>query len=307
MPVHAHAHTDSTALRTLLRSLGQIVLQRHAGTGACVLAALAITDLRLACAAVMGAIAANVCSLLVGHDTQSDIRDGLSGFNGALAALAAFAFIADTAQACAVALLAAAATSAIAGRWTSWLRRAGLSAYSSPCLVVSWCWLLLEHRVVGGALAPIAGSPDAAVAHAAEGLLSGMAQTVFASGPWAGLLVLAGLAWSSPRAAAFALGGGALASALALVGGAPATAFAAGLLGFNGALAALAAGSLGVAPAAGAAALAGLLQLAALTSGAPLMTAPFVLAVWIVHGARLMQARRAPRPFPVHNRANEPH
>ena len=47
-------------LRTLLRSLGQIVLQPNAFTGACLLAAWLLCDPRLACAALMGAIAANV-------------------------------------------------------------------------------------------------------------------------------------------------------------------------------------------------------------------------------------------------------
>ncbi|MEX3822454.1 urea transporter [Paraburkholderia sp. BR14262] len=49
---------DTAAVGALLRSLGQIVLQAHAGTGACLLAALALTDWRLAFAALLGAAAA---------------------------------------------------------------------------------------------------------------------------------------------------------------------------------------------------------------------------------------------------------
>ncbi|HWT38925.1 MAG TPA: urea transporter, partial [Paraburkholderia sp.] len=65
----AAPHEESLdALRTLLRSFGQIVLQRDAATGACVLAAWLVSDARLACAALTGAIAANVGAVLRGYD-----------------------------------------------------------------------------------------------------------------------------------------------------------------------------------------------------------------------------------------------
>ena len=86
--MHAAAtQARSAALRTLLRSLGQIVLQPNAFTGACLLAAWLVCDPRLACAALMGAIAANVSAVLAGYQ-EDDTRAGLHGFNGALAGLA---------------------------------------------------------------------------------------------------------------------------------------------------------------------------------------------------------------------------
>jgi urea transporter len=77
--MHAAAtEAQSAALRTLLRSLGQIVLQPNAFTGACLLAAWLLTDLRLACAALLGAAAANVSAVLAGY-RDDDIRAGLHG------------------------------------------------------------------------------------------------------------------------------------------------------------------------------------------------------------------------------------
>ncbi|WP_167338337.1 urea transporter, partial [Paraburkholderia oxyphila] len=144
-------------LRTLLRSLGQIVLQRHAGTGVCVLAALALCDLRLACAALIGATTANVCARLAGQP-RTEIRDGLAGFNGALAGLAAFTFAGDAGTAVALALLASAASAWIGAPLARWLRHAGLSVYSAPCLIATWTWLALgaggTHAAAAGALAP---------------------------------------------------------------------------------------------------------------------------------------------------------
>ncbi|MFD1557680.1 urea transporter [Paraburkholderia silviterrae] len=289
-------------LRTLLRSLGQIVLQRHAGTGVCVLAALALCDLRLACAALIGAATANVCARLTRQPRQA-IRDGLAGFNGALAGLAAFTFVGDTVTAVALALLAAAASAWIGAPLARWLRHAGLSVYSAPCLIATWAWLALgaggTHAAAAGALAP------ARLARpwldAAAGILSGVAQTTFASGALPGLVLLAGLAWSSRRAAAYALGGAALASAIEYAFGAPPASFAAGLCGFNGALAALAASALGARAAICATMLAAALHLAAVRLGLPAMTAPFALAGWTVHGAwRLMTpARSRPQQEPA--------
>ncbi|WP_321961272.1 urea transporter [Paraburkholderia sp. J7] len=292
------------ALRALLRSLGQIVLQANSGTGACLLAALALTDWRLALAALLGAAAANVCAVVAGH-AQPAIHDGLAGYNGALAALAAFTFVGDAGTAAALALIAGGASAWIAGPLNRWLARASLGLYSVPCLIATWIWLPLhpgsEPVATASAVAPLAphGSPLEAAAHAAAGVLSGLAQTTFATGAVAGLCVLAGLAWSSRRAAVYALGGAALASALELACGVSPDAFGAGLAGFNGALAALAVCTLGTRAAFCATMLAAALHLAAVRCGLPALTAPFVLASWSGHVAarRLRALPASATPF----------
>jgi urea transporter len=306
----AATNADAAAFAVLLRSLGQIVLQPHAGTGACLLAALALTAPRLACAALIGATAANVCAIVAGH-AQAAIRDGLAGYNGALAALAAFTFIGDAATAAAVGLIAGGATGWIAEPLTRRLARVPLSLYSTPCLIATWIWLPLHPGAAPGAIAAASdstfalhGAPLAAATHAAAGVLSGLAQTTFACGAAAGLCVLAGIIWASRRAAAYALGGAALASALELACGATPDAFTSGLAGFNGALAAVAVCALGTRPAICATMLAAALHLAAARCGFPAMTAPFVLASWMTHAAvrRLNThiAPAAPAPRDTH-------
>ncbi|WP_322042461.1 urea transporter [Paraburkholderia sp. J67] len=309
MPTHAPLSASSAAsfadplqpLRTLLRSLGQIVLQRHAGTGACVLAALALCDPRLACAALIGATAANVCALL-GRAPLDAIDDGLAGFNGALAGLAAFTFAADTATAVALSLLAAAFSAWVGTPLVALLRRANLAVYSAPCLLATWLWLALhmggERAAAADASAPVLFAANAF--DALSGLLSGLAQTVFASGTLPGLVLLAGIAWSSRRAATYALGGAALASVLEYGLGAPPASFAAGLCGFNGALAALAASALGPRAAICATMLAAALHVAAARLGLPAMTAPFALAGWGVHLAWRLPLRQRPSGKPKH-------
>ncbi|WP_118181661.1 urea transporter [Paraburkholderia phosphatilytica] len=288
------ATSDPTpiALRTLLRSVGQIVLQPNAWTGLCVLAALAIGAPRLACAAVTGAIAANIGALLAGCD-EHEQHDGLYGFNGALAAIAANVFVDDAATAMAVALLASTATGWCQPALARRLRMFGVACYSSPCLVVSWCWLALMQPVhVVTASAPLTPQVWTA-ATLANGVLAGIAQTTFASGAWAGALVLAGIALSSRRHAGWALAGAALAGAIQLaLSDTGATSFTQGLAGFNGALTALALADCGAL-----ATLAGVLLAVALQQWTgyyhwPAMTAPFVLATWVAQRVTAWATRK---------------
>lgn len=275
--MHAATEAQSAVLRTLFRSLGQIVLQPNAFTGACLLAAWLLCDPRLACAALTGAVAANVSAVLAGS-REDDTRAGLHGFNGALAGLAAFSFIADNATAAAVAILAATGTAWLLEPWSRRLRARGLGVFSSPCLIVTWLWLPLVTS--GTPPANLSAAHTLSAAQLSSGLLAGFAQTGFASGALPGLLVLTGIAAASRRHALWALIGAGLASAAHLLLGANASSFDAGLLGFNGALTAIALADCGVAMTLGGVAVSVVLQVFASYFGLPAMTAPFVLATW---------------------------
>ncbi|GAU03949.1 urea transporter [Burkholderia stabilis] len=273
----ARSVSPSIDLRILLRGIGQIVLQANALTGAMLLAALVLTDIRLACAALIGSAAASMTAVLTGAERR-DVEQGLHGFNGALAALIAVLFAPYSLAALAliplVAIGAALAQRAMRAPLARWRQ----CPYSSPCLAVTALWLpfvVLQHAgdaAVGAALTP---------SSVADALLSGVAQTTFAQGAWPGALIVAGIAAASRRAAAFALGGAVVSTILLLALGANGTSFADGLLGFNGALAALALMSRGPRAAFAAAALAALIQWLATRAGLPAFTAPFALASWV--------------------------
>uniref|UniRef100_E1TG74 Urea transporter n=1 Tax=Burkholderia sp. (strain CCGE1003) TaxID=640512 RepID=E1TG74_BURSG len=278
--MHAAAtEAHSAALLTLLRSLGQIVLQANAFAGACVLAGWLVCDPRLACAALLGAVSANVSAVLAGY-SDDELHAGLLGFNGALAGLAAFSLSADDTTAAAIAILAATATAWLVEPWSRWLRSHGLGSFSSPCLIVTWLWLPMSASAPPSAT--IAAAPTLDATGLGSALLAGLAQTGFAPSAWAGALVLLGIAATSLRHALYALTGAALASVEQLLLGAPATSFNAGLLGFNGALVALALSECGVAWMLGGVTLAAILQAGTTCAGVPALSAPFVAATWAV-------------------------
>jgi urea transporter len=115
-----------------------------------------------------------------------------------------------------------------------------------------------------------------------RGLLTGIAQTSFACSALAGVLILGGIALSSVRSALFALAGAALATLAHWLIGADGASFGAGLLGFNGALAALALADSGVLAALAGVGVSVAMQQAAIAWDLPAMTAPFVVATWTI-------------------------
>ncbi|MBY4766842.1 urea transporter [Burkholderia ambifaria] len=272
----ARPASPSIDLRILLRSIGQIVLQANAFTGAMLVAALALTDLRLACAALVGAAAANVTAVLTRAERRA-VEQGLHGFNGALAALVAVVF-APAPLALVLTPLAAIGAALVQRAMRTPLAKWRQCVYSSPCLAVTALWLpFVAVQHASGAATDAAPT----LSSVAAALLSGVAQTAFAQGAWAGMLIVAGIAVASRRAAAFALGGAIVSTVLLVALGAGDTGFTDGLLGFNGALAALALMSRGTRAALAAAALAALIQWLAMRAGIPALTAPFALASWI--------------------------
>ncbi|QQK00251.1 urea transporter [Burkholderia ambifaria] len=272
----ARPASPSIDLRILLRSIGQIVLQANAFTGAMLVAALALTDLRLACAALVGAAAANVTAVLTGAERRA-VEQGLHGFNGALAALVAVVF-APAPLALVFAPLAAIGAALVQRAMRAPLAKWRQCPYSSPCLAATALWLpFVAMQHASGAATDAAPT----LSSVAAALLSGVAQTAFAQGAWAGMLIVTGIAVASRRAAAFALGGAIVSTVLLVALGAGDTGFTNGLLGFNGALAALALMSRGTRAALAAAALAALIQWLAMRADVPALTAPFALASWI--------------------------
>ncbi|MDF3084819.1 urea transporter [Burkholderia sola] len=273
----ARPASPSIDLRILLRGIGQIVLQANALTGSLLIAALALNDLRLACAALVGSAAASMTAVLTGAERR-DVEQGLHGFNGALAALIAVLFAPHQLAAVALVPLVAIGAALVQRAMRASLARWRQCPYSSPCLAVTALWLpFVASQHADGATA----GPVLTLASATDALLSGVAQTTFAQGAWAGALVVAGLAVASRRAAAFALGGAIVSTVLLVALGASDASLVDGLLGFNGALAALALMWRGPRAALAAAALAALIQWLAMRAGIPVFTAPFALAAWV--------------------------
>ncbi|SAK44017.1 Urea transporter [Caballeronia pedi] len=279
-------HSDAAfgdQLRSFARAIGQIVLQRNAATGALLFLAVLCASPRLACGLLIGTLTGNVISVIIEDRDAPAFRDDLYGFNGALAALAAFTFIGDASQAAAVAIVAAMLATFLANKLSRVLSRHGLPIFSSPAIIVTWCWLpLFAERGDTGAIPQVA----AGVIPMLQAAFAGLAPITFATGALAGGLIAAGLFASRPSQAGWALAGSALGAMLHGLGGASDAVVLSGACGFNAALAALAAAPLGRRYALVAIVAAVLIERVIDCLGVAALTAPFVLASWAVIALR---------------------
>lgn len=279
-----------------LNGVSQVFLQRHPGCGALLLLAIFLGAPSLLPYAVLGTWSAWLIARCLGASPE-DLDAGLYGYNGCLLGLLLGLRLEGEAL-LPLFVIAAAGLSSLVMRplLRASRRHDGLPVYTSPFVALGWISLWLA-----GLLPPPQPDdtpwPQVTLADGGLALLRSFGQVIFLDSPAAGACVLAALALASWRVAAWALLGAGSALLLGMALALPHTAVMGGLFGLNGVLIAIALGQgvrslprvlLGVG-------LGLLLQPGFAALGLPAMTAPFILACWLVlAGGRLLRdsARR---------------
>jgi len=279
-------------VRSGLRGVGQVFFQENSLTGACFVVGIALSSPLMAAGAVAGAAIGTAAAWALKFD-KAELSAGIYGFNSTLVGIATFFFFRPGAAS--IALLVGGCV--VAALLTRLLRRyVPFPTYTTPFIVTTWALFFLG-QALGAARVEPGGPMDstglaAAVAH-------GVSQVMFQASIWTALLFLAGIALNDWRHASLVLLGSV---AGMLVGSYHATAAARaldpeslvdraltenvvlGLYGYNATLAAVALflwkRSL-IPP------LLGMLLSVPITElvpmlGLPALTAPFVLATWLV-------------------------
>lgn len=285
-----------------LNGFSQIFLQRNPACGALILLAIAVGAPHLLGGALLGG-AASWLTAVRRRYAPADIEAGLYGYNGVLLGLLLSARFEPSLYLALLIPCASGLSSLALNALLKAIReRNWLPAYTSPFVGLGWLLLAL------GAPLELTPAPVAAATlqpgwiDTPLAIVRGIGQVIFLDQPVAGALVLGALLLAGWRVALWALLGSATALILALLQGMPTQAVLGGLFSLNGALIALALGKdlrrpwcalagilLGVA-----------LQPAFATLGLPAMTAPFILACWLVLVAKRMMglAQLAPRRLP---------
>ena len=290
------------ALDSVLRGIGQVMLQDNAYTGLLFVIAIACNAPLHAAAAVVGAAVGTGVAGLAGAD-RTLIRQGLFGFNGALVAIALPIFIAPGPLLWCCLLLAAGGSTVVFAALIALLAPWRMPALTAPFVLVSWCLVLAAAglaRLEPTGLAPVAGLPGWApgaggmtLAALGDGVLNGIGQVFLQENRLTGLLFALGLLVASRKAFAAALAGALVGGLVAWGMGAAEPAIRAGLFGFNPVLVAIATGA--AAPAwdrascvvATLAVIATPVVQAAVSAalaplGLPALTFPFVVVTWLV-------------------------
>ena len=287
-----HNPTCPDWAEALLNGFSQIFLQRQPLCGLLCLLAILIGAPTLLGGALLGGVAGLLTAQRRGYP-KTERQAGLYSYNGVLLGLLISQHFAWSALLPPL-ILAGGGLSAILTR--QWLKHASqpddLPAYTAPFVLLGW---LLIGTVPDSTFS--LSEPDTLAALTAP--FTGLAQIMLLNQPVAGALIALGLWLANRRAAVWALVGSTAGVLIALWLQEPASALL-GLHSYNPALAALALSQVRRHPWLP---LLGILLAILLTPGfaalhLPALTAPFILACWLVRaGGRVLQKPRMDRPF----------
>ncbi len=272
-------------VREVLTGIGQCMLQGDARTGLLFVIALAVSSPRVAFGVVLGAFAGTAWSRLRKYDEAARM-EGLHGFNAALVGAATALLLEPGWLPLLIAALACVGATALAELAR---RRLRFAVYTGPFVVATWLLLFAADRlgIATAVLEPMGFDGMA------NGVASGIGQVFFVDSELAGLLIVLGIAARSWNAAVWAVAGSAIGAVGAWSAGLAADEIAAGLFGYNSALAAIALAARGTP--AWVVALGSLASVPIVllleSTGIPPLTAPFVLATWVT-GCALSAAMR---------------
>ncbi len=296
-------------VRTLFRGIGQVFFQENAVTGACFALGIALSSPSMAVGSIVGSAIGFATAWLLKFD-KADISAGIFGFNSALVGIATLFFFRPGAMSIGLLVVGCSAAALV-----TWLMRRYLPfpTYTTPFIVTTWALYFLG-RALG--VAPVDGGGTLDVGGAFGAIAHGVSQVMFQASIWTALLFLVGIALNDWRHAAWVLAGSivgmlvgnhhaSLASrsldAESLVDRALMDNIALGLYGYNATLAAVALflwrRSL-IPP------VLGMLFSVAFTEllpriGLPALTAPFVLATWLVLALGWIEGRFCREPVPA--------
>jgi urea transporter len=297
-----------------LRGVGQVIFQENALTGACFLAGIAASSPLMAAGAAVGALIGTATATSLRFD-ETERTAGIYGFNSTLVGIATLFYFKPGAASLALLAVGCIAAAAL----TRWMRRqVPFPTYTMPFILTVWViYFAAPHLGATRVESPAAvdASEIASRLDVFKATTQGVAQVMFQASIWTGLLFLLGLLVSNRQHAACVLAGSVIGMLLSgyhatlstraldpetLVDRSLFENIELGLYGYNATLAAL---SLFLWRRSLLPILIGSLLSVPLTEaipmvGLPALTAPFVLAAWIVQALGWLDSRLFEEPAP---------
>jgi urea transporter len=269
-------------VRIVLRGIGQVMFQDHAGTGLLFLIGIAIESPLMGVGAAIGAIIGPLVAFLARFD-RKEIEAGIHGFNPVLVGTGTFVFLQPVVLTWVLVVLGC-----VGATFVTYLMRRYLKfpTYTAPFVVTTWLLIVIAHAIAGTAIDVTPAAVVETPIGLFEGLvLKGVAQVFLSANVVSGILFLVGIGLSDWRHAVIALLGSLVGTALGIYHNNPATTISIGIYGYNASLAAMAVylwrKSL-LLPILAAAISIPLTELFPGWLDVPALTAPFVMATWIV-------------------------
>lgn len=266
------------------RGTGQVMFQNNALSGLLMLAGIFFNSWQMGVLAISGNMISTLTAFLSGYG-RDEIKNGMYGFNGTLVGIAVGVFMPLTVISLALMVVASCASTWIA----RFLKRLyPLPGFTAPFILAVWillgiCKILLPDMLyVSDAGEPLYQSVDLF-----RSFGTGIGQVMFQENIVTGILFLAGILVNSRSAAGYTILGVLLPVPFAILLGVDPGVLNAGLMGYNGALCAIALGDKswkGFIWASCSVLLSVIFQIVGMNLGVITLTTPFVLSVWLVMG-----------------------
>jgi urea transporter len=270
-------NSASYSIKTILRGVSQVMLQNNVLTGFLFLVGIFYNSWLMGLGAILGNVVGTVSAKLL-HYPQKDIADGTYGANSTLVGIAVWFFLKCNIASTVAIIIGAFLSSIILHEM-----KKRIPAYTAPFVVAAWVVIYGVLMLHLGTLVSSASSVSSF--HFIPAITTGIGQVMFQNNIVTGLIFLLAILVSSRTAAAYALFGTLLGGSLALLFAFPLASINIGIFGYNGVLCGIALGERkysAVLYAGLAVALSVLLCAAFDTMNVLALTAPFVLATWIV-------------------------
>jgi urea transporter len=282
-------------IKIVLRGVGQVMFQENALTGLLFVIGIFAADWEMGLGAVIGSVIGTLAAVGLRYDA-GEIRAGIYGFNATLVGIATFFFLPPTATVIGMLVVGCAVSSVV-----TWAARRFLPfpTYTGPFIVTTWVILAIASSA-GISRIPHPTPPETLdLSSAVLGMFEGLAEVMLQVSWMTSLAFLAGLAVSNPRHATLGLIGSIVGTLVAIYHHDVAGDVSIGIYGYNATLTAIALylwrKSLLI-PLLGAILSTPITEFFPQT-GLATLTAPFVLASWIVIGLGLLEPVFIERPL----------
>jgi urea transporter len=298
---------------TLLRGVGQVMLQNNPITGLLFLVGIFLNSYEHGLTALLGLVVATLAAYLLGTD-QTLISNGLCGFNGVLTGITLSVFLQWDWHVAIYIILGAIVSTIVMMGLAKLLIGWDMAPLTGPFVLTAWLLLfalyqfgqlqptklihpMLMHpgSTIQNGLQEAAGGGGAAgltAVNLANALFRGVGEVFLQDNLWTGVVFVIAILVNSRTCCAFALLGSALGGLTALVLGGDGVAIYHGLYGFNAVLTGIALGGLflvlkwwstiyALIGVIFSAIVFAAIAVALAPIGMPALTAPFVLTTWV--------------------------
>ncbi len=269
---------SASFISTILKGIGQIMLQENSFTGLLFLIGIFYGSLPMGFGALLATICGTATAYLFKYN-KTDIEKGLYGFSAALVGVAVMLFLKSVFLSWVLVVVGAVAAAML----QHFFIKRNFPAFTFPFVLVTWVILFLCTKFCGDLFAVSAP----VIAEASDSLTDGFksfGQVIFQSSLLAGVLFFIAVFISSPIAALYGLAAAIISAVLAFYFSVPMTDINLGLYGFNAVLCAIVFAGPKVKDGLWvliSILLALAISLLMLKTGIPKLTFPFVLATWI--------------------------